>query len=125
MMLIIFLLIFLNISFNYKYQTYEKYLGYVRKIEEDFKVVIYVMEEEVSSLVDYKIIVEGSKYNFEIENISEDLYLIDNLKYKEIILDVELDKDLLINNNVVNIVLQKGYETLFIKLKKGIKKWIN
>lgn len=125
MILIIFLLVFLNISFNYRYKNYEQYLGYVKKIEEDFKVVIYVLEEEVSSVSNYEMIVEGFKYNFEIESISEEFYLINNLKHKEMILDVNLNKNLLIENNVINITLEKEYETLYIKLKKGIGKWIN
>lgn len=125
MILIIFLLIFLNISFNYKYKKYEQTLGYIKKVEDDFKVVIYVLDEEVSSLLKYDIVVDGFKYEFEIEDISEEFYLINNLKHKEIILDIDLDKKLLIENNVINITIEKGYETLFIKLKKGIEKWIN
>jgi len=125
MLLIIFFLIFLNISFNYKYRIYENYLGYIKKIDDSFKVVIYVLEEEVSNVVNYSMIIEGSKYNFEIENISEEIYLVDNLKYKEMILDVNLNKKYELENNVINITLEKGHETLWNKLKKGIKKWIN
>lgn len=124
MILIIFLLIFLNISFNYKYKEYDSYFGYVKNVD-GLKLVLYVEEDEISKINNYDLIAEGLKYNFEVLSISNEYYLIDNLKCYEVILKVDLDKKLLIENNVVNLVFEKEYTTLYYKFKKGIEKWIN
>lgn len=124
MILFIFLLLFLNISLNYEYRNYDKYLGYIKNLD-GLKLFVYVKEEEVSSINSYDLIVNGSKLNFEIESISKDVYIIDGLKCYEIVLDTKLDKNLLIENNVVNVVFEKNYTTLFDEFKKGINKWIN
>lgn len=124
MILIIFMLIFINIALNYNYKKYDKYLGYIKNID-GFKLILYVEEKEVSGLKKYNLIIDGSKYKFQILNISKEYYIIDSSKFYEVILDVNLNKDLLIENNIIDVIFEKEYTTLFEELKKGIKLWIN
>lgn len=124
MILIIFLLIFLNIFFNYKYKKYDEYLGYIKNID-GFKLVVYVKTEEVSKISSYNLIIDGLKYDFKIVGISEDYYILNDENFNEIIIDISLDKKLLIENNLINFVFEKRTTTLYEELKKGIKSWIN
>ena len=123
MILIIFVLIFLNISMNYKYKKYDKYLGYVKKINEDFSLVLYV--KDVSDIYRYSLLVEKVKYDFSIYSISEDYYIVDNQKYYEVILNVKLGDELLIENNIVDVVFEKYSTTLYNEFKKGLIEWLN
>lgn len=123
--LIIALLIFLNICFNYDYKIYDEYLGYVKSFDSNFKLVLYVLEEDVSSIYKSSLLVEDNNYSFSIYNISHEYYVIDNNKYYEVVLNVELDRNLLIENNIVNVVFEKGNTTLYKEFKKGLVKWLN
>ena len=125
MLLIIFFLIFLNIAFNYKYNKFDKYLGYIKKIDEEFKVVMYVLESEVSNLSKSSLLVGSLKYDFSIDSISSEYYIIENEKYYEVILDVELSDSYLIENNIINVVLKKDVITIYNEFKKGMKQWLN
>jgi len=125
MLLIIFLLIFLNIAFNYKYEICDKYVGYVKKIEDEFKVVLYVLESEVSNLNKSSLLVDSLKYDFSIDSISYEYYIIENEKYYEVILYVKLDDSYLIDNNIINVVIKKDVTTLYNEFKKGMKQWLN
>jgi len=125
MLLIIFFLIFLNIAFNYKYEISDKYVGYIKKIEDEFKVVLYVLESEVSNLSKSSLLVDSLKYDFSIDSISHEYYIIENEKYYEVILDVELSDSYLIENNIINIVMKKDVTTIYNEFKKGMKQWLN
>lgn len=124
MILIILLLIFLNIFFNYKYKNYDEYLGCIKNID-GFKLVVYVKEDELSKISGYDLLIDGFKYDFEIGSISEDYYIVDTQECYEIILNVSLNEKLLIENNLINLVFEKDTTTLYSELKKGIKQWIN
>jgi len=125
MLLIIFFLIFLNIAFNYKYEISDKYVGYIKKIEDEFKVVLYVLESEVSNLSKSSLLVDSLKYDFSIDSISHEYYIIENEKYYEVILDVELSDSYLIENNIINIIMKKDVTTIYNEFKKGMKQWLN
>ena len=124
MILIILLLIFLNIFFNYEYKNSDQRLGYIKNID-GFKLVVYVEEDEISKISSYDLLIDGLKYDFEIVSISEEYYIVDNQKCYEIILNVSLSEELLIENNLINLVFEKNTTTLYSELKKGIKQWIN
>lgn len=125
MLLILFLLIFLNIAFNYRYKTFDKYIGYIKKIDSDFKVVIYVLESDVSSLIKNSLLVDSLDYEFSIYNISDEYYILENNKYYEVILSVDLSDNYLIENNIIDVVMSNSTTTLYNQFKKGMKEWLN
>ena len=123
MILIIFLLIFLNIAINYKYKKIDKYIGYIKKIDDSFSLVLYL--DDVSDIYKYNLLVENNEYDFNIYSISSDYYIINNQNYYEVVLSVKLDEELLIENNIVDVVFEKDVTTLYKEFKKGLKKWLN
>lgn len=123
MILIIFILIFLNVSINYKYKKYDKYLGYVKKIDDDFSLVLYV--KDVSDIYRHSLLVEEVKYDFSIYSISKEYYIVDNQNYYEVVLDVKLDDELVIENNIIDVVFEKYTTTLYKEFKKGMIEWLN
>lgn len=125
MLLIMFFLIFLNIAINYEYKSCEKYLGYIKKIDDSFNLVIYVLEEDLSEIYKYSLLVNSLSYDFSIYSISNEYYIIENKNYYEVVLKVKLDEKLLIENNIVNVVFEKDTTTLYKEFKKGLKKWLS
>lgn len=125
MLLIIFFLIFLNIAINYRYKSYEESIGYVKKIDDSFNLVVYVLEEKVSEFYNYGLLVNSSEYDFSINSISDGYYIIEDKKYYEVVLNVELDERLLVENNIVNVIFEKNFTTLYKEFKKGLKKWLS
>jgi len=123
MILIIFFLIFLNIAINFEYKKYDKNIGYIKKIDENFKVVLYL--KDVSEIYKYSLLVENIKYDFSIYSISNDYYIIDNQNYYEVVLNTKLKEELLIENNIIEVVFEKYTTTLYKELKKGMIKWLS
>ncbi len=122
MLLIIFLMIFLNIALNYKYHKYVKGVGYIKKIDGEYYISTYV---ENLSDIRYQLLIDSHEYPYDIHSISEGYYIVNNKNYYEIVLSAKLDKKLLIENNILDVVFKKEETTLFEEFKKGIKKWLN
>lgn len=116
--LIIILLVFLNVAFNYKYSLIDKYLGYVK----NGNIVIYVLEENISNLK--SLYISEKNYDFKIIHISSEYYLDNLKKYREVIIKTSLDDSLNIENNILNVEFNYGKTTIAKQIKKGMKKWI-
>jgi len=125
MLLLLFFLIFLIIAFNYKYSNYETYLGYVIKNESEYNIVLYVEKNKINSLYNCKLLIEKEAFNFKIKSISKDYYIISNTNYYEVILDINLKENWKIENNILNITLEKPKTTIYKQIKKGIEMWKN
>lgn len=120
MLLVIISLIIINIFLNYQYYINDSYTGY---INENYKLVLYV--DDISNINKYKLYVENKNYKFKVNSISDEYFIIDGKKCYQIELDINLDKDLLIKNNIIEVILQKGKTTVYQKIKKGMKEWIS
>jgi len=116
LLLIVFLVISLLIIIFYRFYEYETCLGYVKKLD-NYKVVLYL--KDFSKLNDYELYLEDDKLEFNIYSISSEYYIIDNEKYYEIILDVELKDLYKIDNNIINLKIKKEQTTYLEKIKKG------
>lgn len=120
MLLVIISLIIINIFLNYQYYINDSYTGY---INENYKLVLYV--DDISNINKYKLYVENKNYKFKVNSISDEYFIIDGKTCYQIELDINLDKDLLIKNNIIEVILQKGKTTVYQKIKKGMKEWIS
>ena len=109
--IIISLIIIFVILLKYKYYKCFNYVGYVKKVE-NFLVYIYVKEENISSINDSKIFIDNKEYSFNVMNISDDYYLVDNDNYYLMELDIPLEPKYLINNNIINIIVKEKQTTL-------------
>lgn len=122
-LIISFTTIFL-ISYKYEYYKCDKYISYIKKVD-DFKLYIYLKEEDIESLNDATILIEKEEYEFFVDSISDDYYLVNNDNYRLIGLNIYLEDKYLIENNVLNITLKKTKTTLLKELKKGFILWKN
>ena len=120
--LIILFISFFIVFKYYRFNTYETSLGYVKKIEDDYKIVTYL--KKFDKLKNYNIILDNKTYEFEIESISEDYYIIDGSNYYEIIITMNLNDTYKINNNILNLKFEKEKTTIYKLIKEGIKSWI-
>lgn len=118
MILIVLILIFINIAFNYRFNEYDKYIGYVQNSD----VVVYTSDKY---LYKYNLLVNNKNYSFKIKNISEEYYIVDGKKNYQFNLEVNLDSDLNIENNILDITFIKNKTTIYQILKKEMLKWIN
>lgn len=101
----------------YKFYEYDTQLGYVKKIE-DYKLVLYL--KDFSKLNSYKLYLEEEELKFSVYSISEDYYIINNEKYHEIVLNVDLDDIYKVENNILTLKL-KGEQTTYLeRIKEGI-----
>ena len=80
MLLIVFLILFLNVAFNYKYHKYAKGVGYIKKIDGEYYLSTYV---ENLSDIKYQLLVDNKEYLFDVYSISEGYYIVNNKNYYE------------------------------------------
>ena len=80
--------------------------------------------KKFDKLKNYNIILDNKTYEFEIESISEDYYIIDGSNYYEIIITMNLNDTYKINNNILNLKFEKEKTTIYKLIKEGIKSWI-
>lgn len=123
--LVIGILIFLVIAFNYRYHLYDSYLGYIKSFDDSFYTIIYVEEEKVSFLSQYNLSIEGQSLPFEIIMISDEAYIDNNKIFYQVILDFELKDSQLIENNIIDLVFEKPETTIFKEIRKGLNLWKN
>lgn len=123
--LFLILISFLIIAFKYQYNKYDTYIGYIKKIDEEFCVVLYVSKDKVSSINNSKLLVEKQEYSFKIKSISEEYYNLNNDLYYQIILNFDLKEEWLIENNIINIIFESESTTIFNEIKKGFDLWKN
>lgn len=121
--LIIGSLIFLIIAFNYKFNLYENYNGYIKKNDDSYYTIIYLEESKINEVLKYDLLVDKVKYEYEILDISEDYYLVLEKPYYQVTLKIDLNDKLLIDNNIINIVFEKPKTTIFQEIKKGLEIW--
>ena len=117
--LLCIILVFMLINNRIK----DYYIG-TSKVKEE-KLVTVVRNEDLDYLVNNnKIIIERNMFTYEIDKINEITY--NNSLYNEVIIKVnELDKDLLIDNNVINYKVITDNISIFEYLFKVIKgEWL-
>lgn len=119
--LFVFIITVLIIVFNYKYHTYQTYLGYIKNIGNSLKPTFYVPVNEVGNIIDYKLLVDDEMMEFKILSISSDYYLIDNQPFYEVVIETKLDDKYLIENNIINLIFEKHSTTLFQEIRKDFK----
>ena len=116
-------LIFLIIAFNYEFNLYENYNGYIKKNDDSYYTIIYLEESKINDILKYDLLVNKIKYEYEILDISDGYYLLLEKPHYQVTLKISLPDDLLVDNNIINIVFEKPKTTIFQEIKKGIEIW--
>lgn len=110
-------LVFILISILFKINKYLTTVGYV-EINEDYNLKIIVDKSSFPIKKNYKLYIEDYQYDYKIIKINElDMYY-------ELLVECKLDKELLINNNILKVRFKTGTTTLIKewieKIKKGM-----
>ena len=130
--LLISSLIFSLIIYFYEYDVSSIYYAKVVKNDDDNYLYFSVDQSFISMKNRNYLEINGDEYKCHLSSFSDNYYLIDNKKVWEVYFDCELPEEVNINDNLVEIRVEKRRTTLFKeivnKLRKefkdgGIKKW--
>ena len=108
-------LISVFIGIFYQYNVYMPLYGCVEN-NDKYNIKTIISKDKMPLKKDYKLFIEGKKYDYEIINIEE----YDN--YYEIFINCKVDKNLLINNNYFTLYFMKYKTTLMNEIIKKIKR---
>jgi hypothetical protein len=123
------IVIFVVIS-NYTYNKCLTLDGIVIRAKEGYNINVYIKKDDIVNIFNKDLIVNKENINYTISNISNE-YLIgqDKKIYKNIIIDGEIDKNIMIENNIIKLNWNIGKTTLMNEItnfiKKGLLEWNN
>lgn len=112
---LIIIVSFFIISISYRYNTYIEVISYVN-INEKYNIRGIIEKKDMPIKKNYKLYIEGKRYEYEIVDIKE----YDN--YYELFIKCKVDKNLLINNNLVTLNFIKNKTTLMNEIIKKLRK---
>lgn len=118
--LIIVLLIFISC---FKYYPYINLKATLRIENNNYHLRTLLEEEQINDINQTTLIINGNEYKYKVKNISEE-YILDEKynKYYEVLLESKIDSTLVINNNIIDINIQKPQTTFLKQIIKKIKK---
>lgn len=112
---ILFVILFLILSFTILFKKYdyeENYIG----LNENGKTKFLIKEENIISLPK-SVIYQNEKYDYKIENISDEYYMDNNINYKMITINADYKTD----EKIINLKFVKGKTRIFLQILKIIK----
>lgn len=121
--LLIVLLLFISC---FKYNPYLKLKAIVIKENNSYYLKTLVTQEQVNDINQNNLIINDKKYKYKIKNMSNE-YILDEKynKYYEVLLEAQIETKLVINNNIIDINIEKPKTTflkqIIEKIKKGMK----
>lgn len=123
---IIVIIFLVLIGLLFKYYEFDKVFKYNIQIvkKEEFFAKIFIPLNAISNIQDATLVIDDKKINYSIESISDKYFLDDSTMYYEILLNTNLDKKYLIENNIINVKLIKGKTTIYQEIKKMMKGWL-
>lgn len=118
----IFLIIVgMGFFFGYHYHPQKEQYAYIEQIENEYRFITYVKQEEVSAFRNYKIMIEEEEIPFQVKYIGQTTNIEGEI-YCEVTLEVEMKEAWKIHNNILTIVVIQPETTWFQRIKKGMKK---
>lgn len=106
----------------YPYNNIKIYEGLVQKNDLGYYINILVLENDINNITDKKLLINNKDRKYQIANISDDYYLDNNNKYREVTLKTTIDKKSIINNNILELKFIVGKTTIYQIFKERIKK---
>ncbi len=119
---ILLCLIVITVIFGFfvKIEREKTYTGQVIKEKNNYYVSLYQAVDSYEPL-ESGLKINGKDVYYEVINISDE-YIINNQKYYQLILKVDLDKKYKIENNLVKLDFKLPKKTVFEILKEKFKK---
>ncbi len=108
-------IILLIVSIIFKYHIYSNYIGYV-DIEKNHNIKIIIDDKIFPIKKNYKLYLDNKKYKYKIVSINK------QKGYYELYIYCDLDKEMLINNNIITVRFEKESTTLLKELIKKLRK---
>lgn len=110
----------------FKYNPYINLKAIVIKENNSYYLKTLVTQEQFNDINQNNLIINDKKYKYKIKHISDE-YISDERynKYYEILLETEIEENLVINNNIIDINIEKPKTTflkqIIEKIKKGMR----
>lgn len=83
-----------------------------------------IVDEDFFPIKNNNMYIDGKRYDYEVLNI-DDNYLVDNKKYYDIVIDVDLDKSINKSKNIIHVKIKKGKTNLLKIIIEEMKGWSN
>ncbi|NLL45049.1 MAG: hypothetical protein GX247_05235 [Mollicutes bacterium] len=121
--MILSLIIFLSISLFYKYHKYLYYLGTVIVEDKNYYIKLYIDKDKIPNFSNNELFIDNIKTKYQIKKISEHYYLTENKKkFYEVYITCLLDKKIIMDNNLIELVFKMPKTTIMQEIMKKIKK---
>lgn len=126
--IIVSLIIFISLSFltQFKYKKYYDVIGQALKIENEFKLVLYIAPEKLEVLKkNNKLIINNNVYSYKINFIDNEYTISNDLNnYLKIILDIRLKEKDKIENNILEVRILESNKKIINYLKEYLRKGV-
>ena len=127
--LIIGSILFCIIGFKYKYSISNIYYAKVIHNDEENYISIDVDEDFLLMKNRNYLNIDDEDYKCHLLSFSDNYYVVNSQKHWVVNFDCNIPDDINVNNNLVEIKLEKRKTTLFkeisTKIRKRVKKWKN
>lgn len=119
----ILMLILLIISFKYEYNEYERYLGIVDRIDDNYVIKLYVSEDKMINFTGSTLLINNQLVEYTILSVSDKIYISESLtKGYEITIICDINQDDKVLNNILSIEKKLNKTTIMKKILNKIKK---
>jgi len=123
--LIIFSVLFLSLAFFYKFEIFNIYYGKVYEQDDETYVVLNVDSDFINISKRNYLEINNKSIKCHLNSFSDNYVVYNNKKYWEVTYECELPDELNVNNNMIEIKIDRRTTTLFNefikKVKRGIK----
>ena len=116
--LIIILVLFIILSTKVHYKVYSNYIAYIEN-NNSYNLKIIINDYNFPIKKNYKLYIDNKKYNYKIISIEA------KEGYYELLIRCNIEKNLLINNNIITVRFETKKTTLAKELIEKIKKGMN
>lgn len=126
--IIIIFSLLLIISISYKYDKIYQTVGSVEVVDNKFYLKVFIEEKYMEKITEGKIEIKSKINDYKIFSIDQEYYVDEDLNRQYLLLlEIDLDKELLINNMVLEVKFVFNKTTLanefLAKIRKGMRVW--
>ena len=122
--LIVFSILFLLLAIFYKFEVFNIYYGKVYKEEDNTYVVFNVDSDFINVSKRNYLEINKKSIKCHLDSFSDNYILYNNTKYWEVTYSCELPKELSLDNNTLEIRIDRRSTTLFNELRRKVERGI-
>ena len=122
--LIVFSILFLLLAIFYKFEVFNIYYGKVYKEEDNTYVVFNVDSDFINVSKRNYLEINKKSIKCHLDSFSDNYILYNNKKYWEVTYTCELPEELSLDNNMLEIRIDRRSTTLFNELRRKVERGI-